>query len=457
MSKKTERENFGSRFAVVMAMAGAAVGLGNIWRFPYIAGEHGGSAFIIMYIVATVFISLPIFFAEMVIGRRSRTSAYGAMAVLAPKSKFWKFAGFLPVIIPIVINSYYCVVGGWSLDFLVKSCRMVFVKTAPEATVGIFGDFISQTWSPLIMGALFLAFTGVVIAGGVRSGIEKFSKYAMPTLFVLIVLIMVYSFSLPGAEDGIKYLLTPDFSQLTPKSFAYALGQSFFSLSLGMGAIITYGSYVKKDEDIIASGAGSAISDLVFAVLAGFAIMPAVFAAGIGPGSGPGLVFQSIPYVFSTMADSAPVFSAVVSILFFLTVVVAALTSSMCLYEVVVAYLLEKFGIKRPAGSLVTFCVIGFLGIFSSLSFGLLGDVHIFGMSIFDCFDWVSSNILLIISAFLSVIFAGWILKEDELYDELTNGGGSPRNVRLFKFVRFLMRWVCPVAVVTIFLTNFML
>lgn len=457
MSKITERENFGSRFAVIMAMAGAAVGLGNIWRFPYIAGEHGGAAFIIMYILATVFISLPIFLAEVAIGRRSAVSSYGAMSTLAPKKKIWKSVGFLTVLIPVVINSYYCVVGGWSLEYLIKSCQMVFVNTPPEATTSIFGDFISQTWTPLVMAAVFLALTGLVIAGGVSSGIEKFSTYAMPLLFVLIMVIMVYSLSLPGSGDGIRYLLTPDFSQLTPKSFAYALGQSFFSLSLGMGAIITYGSYVRKDEDLVASGAGSALSDLVFAVLAGFAIMPAVFAAGVEPGAGPGLIFQSIPFVFSTMADSMPVFSAVVSILFFLTVVVAALTSSMCMYEVVVAYLLERFGIKRPVGSVITFCVVGFLGIFSSLSFGLLGDVKIFGMGIFDTFDWLSSNILLIISGLLSVVFAGWVLTEKELYDELTNGGTALRNVRIFKTVRFLMRWVCPVAVVLIFFTNFIL
>lgn len=457
MSNKNERENFGSRFAVIMAMAGAAIGLGNIWRFPYMVGEHGGSAFVIMYVLATLFISLPIFFAEVAIGRRSKTSAYGAMAKLAPKSKFWKVASFLPVLIPIVIDSYYCVVGGWSLEYLIKSCEMVFVNTSPEATRDIFGAFISQTWSPLIMAAIFLALTGLVIAGGVRSGIEKFSTYAMPALFVLILVIMFYSMSLPGSMDGLKYLATPDFSQLTPRSFAYALGQSFFSLSLGMGAIITYGSYVKKDEDIVASGVGSAISDLVFAVLAGFAIMPAVFAAGVEPGAGPGLIFQSIPFVFSKMAVTMPVFSTIVSILFFLTVVVAALTSAMCMYEVVVAYLLEQFGIRRPVGSIITFCVIGFLGIFSSLSFGLLGDVQIFGMGIFDCFDWVSSNILLIISGFLSVLFAGWVLKEDELRDELTNGGTIASNVRLFKAIRFLMRWVCPIAVVLIFFTNFIL
>ncbi len=457
MSQKIERDNFGNRFAVIMAMAGAAIGLGNIWRFPYMVGEHGGAAFVIMYVLCTLLISLPIFLAEVSIGRRSGTSAYGAMAKLAPKSRFWKAAGVLPVIIPIVIASYYSVVGGWSLEYLFKSCGLVFTRSTPEEASALFGGFITQTWTPLIMAALFLAMTGLVIAGGVRSGIEKFSTYAMPALFVLILVIMVYSISLPGSKDGIKYLLTPDFSAITPRSFAYALGQSFYSLSLGMGAIITYGSYVSKKENLVASGFGSATSDLLFAILAAFAIMPAVFAADIEPGAGPGLIFQTIPFVFSKMAVDMPIISSFVSILFFMTIVVAALTSNMCMYEVVVAYLDENFGIKRSIGSIITFCVIGFLGIFSSLSFGLLKDVSIFNMSIFDLFDWVSSNVLLLLSGFLSVVFSGWVMPEEDLRDELTNGGSLKSNLKWFKLLRFLMRWVAPVAILLIFITNFIL
>jgi len=456
MGHKTERENFGSRFAVIMAMAGAAIGLGNIWRFPYMVGEHGGAAFIIVYIVATLVLSLPIFLSEVIIGRRSRTSAYGAWAKLKP-TKFWKVVGFLPVLIPIIITSYYSVVGGWALEYLIKSCEMTFIHTAPEQTSSIFGTFISQTWTPLIMSAIFLIATGVVIAGGVKGGIEKFSKITMPVLFVLIVVIMIYSISLPGAIGGLKYLIKPDFSEMTPQTFAYAMGQSFYSLSLGMGAIITYGSYVSKNENLFVSGIGTAASDLMFAILAGFAIMPAVFAAGIEPNAGPGLIFQTIPFVFSKMGVTLPAISAIISIIFFLTIVVAALTSNMCMYEVVVAYLIEKFGIKRGKASVIVFAVIGFLGIFSSLSFGPLQDVQIFGKGVFDFFDWVSSNILLTIAGFLSVVFAGWIMKEEDLKDEFTNGGTIARNVRWFKVIRFLMRWIAPIAVIAIFITNFIL
>lgn len=453
---KQKRENFGSRFAVIMTMAGAAIGLGNIWRFPYMVGEHGGAAFIIVYILATMFISLPVFLSEVIIGRRSRTSAYGAWGKLKG-TKFWKVMGFLPVLIPIVIASYYSVVGGWALEYLIKSCQLVFVNTPPTEAESIFGSFISQTWTPLILAAIFLIATGVVIAGGVSSGIEKFSKITMPVLFVLVIVIMGYSISLPGAMDGVKYLVKPDFSQMTPQTFAYALGQSFYSLSLGMGAIITYGSYVKSKENLFVSGVGTAVSDLVFAILAGFAIMPAVFAAGINPAAGPGLIFQSIPFVFSKMGVTLPIVSAVVSIIFFLTIVVAAMTSNMCMYEVGVAYLIEKFGMKRKPAAVIIFVVCGFLGIFSSLSFGVLSDVTILGKGIFDFFDWVSSNILLTIAGFLSVVFAGWVLKEEDLKDEFTNGGTIERNVRIFGLVRFLMRWIAPPAVVIIFITNFIL
>ena len=289
-----------------MAMAGSAIGLGNIWRFPYMAGEHGGSAFVIIYIGATLLVSLPVFMAEVIIGRRSRTNAFHAMGVLAPGHPFWKIACALAVLIATISASYYSVIGGWSLGYFLHSCIEPFSQTPPDVASGLFGGFVSKPWTPLVLHLVFLGLCCAVVAGGVKSGIERFSKYTLPVLFVLIVAMIVYSVSLPGARAGVEYLLKPDFSELTPRTFAYALGQSFYSLSLGMGAIITYGSYVRRDENILASGLGTAVSDLVFAILAGLAIMPAVFAAGIEPGSGPGLIFQSIPYIFSQMGGEMP-------------------------------------------------------------------------------------------------------------------------------------------------------
>ena len=294
------RETFGSRAAVIMALAGSAIGLGNIWRFPYIVGENGGAAFILVYIACTLLLSLPIFLGESIIGRRSGANCRGAMERLAPGTQ-WKWLGYLSVLTPMVIVSYYSVIGGWSLDYLFKSLSFSFIRESPEAIGGMFGSLVSSTWAPLLFHTLFLGASIVVVAFGVKGGIEKFSKISMPVLFVLIVIIAVYSVTLPGAMDGVRYLVKPDFSKLSSDAFSAALGQSFFSLSLGVGTMLIYSSYVSKEENILVSGTGTALFDMLFAILAGFAVMPAVFAAGIAPSSGPGLVFETLPYIFAKM------------------------------------------------------------------------------------------------------------------------------------------------------------
>ena len=450
-----KREKFGGRLAVILAMAGSAIGLGNIWRFPYMVGEHGGAAFVFVYILATILISLPVFLAEVMIGRRSHTNARDAFARLSRHHPFWKAAGYLTILIPTLIASYYSVIGGWSVEYFVKSCGMTFVKTAPEEVSGLFAPFVSSAWTPVVMHLVFLSACVGVVAGGVKSGIEKFSKVSLPVLFVLIIFILGYSVALPGAGAGVRYLLHPDWSELTPRTFAYAMGQSFFSLSLGMGAIITYGSYVSKRENILVTSSGTAVSDLLFAILAGFAIMPAVFAAGIEPGAGPGLIFQTVPYVFSKMAADLPVLSGAVSIIFFLAIIVAAMTSLISLVEVGVSFLMERKGLSRGRACLVVFAICGTLGTLCSLSFGPLANATVAGMSIFDLLDWVCSNILLLVMALLAVIFVGWILPKRVVRDEFTNGGSV--NGRVFPVVYFLIKWVAPIAVVIIFFTNFIL
>ncbi|MCR4823903.1 MAG: sodium-dependent transporter [Bacteroidales bacterium] len=452
-----KREKFGGRLAVILAMAGSAIGLGNIWRFPYMVGEHGGAAFVFVYIFATLLISLPVFLAEVMIGRRSHTNSRDAFARLSRQHPFWKAAGYLTILIPTLIACYYSVIGGWSVEYFIKSCGLAFVQMEPDEASGFFGAFVSSTWTPVIMHLLFLGVTVAVVAGGVKSGIEKFSKISLPVLFVLIIMILTYSVSLPGAGDGVRYLLHPDWSELTPRTFAYAMGQSFYSLSLGMGAIITYGSYVSKKENILATSTGTAVSDLMFAILAGFAIMPAVFAAGIEPGAGPGLIFQSIPYVFSKMGTTLPVVSSVVAILFFLAIIVAAMTSIISLVEVGVSFLVERAGMSRGRACLVLFLICGSFGVLCSLSFGPLAEMKVAGMTVFDLFDWVCSNILLLLMALLAVIFVGWVLPRRVVHDEFTNGGRLPFNERLFPVVYFLIKWVAPIAVVIIFFTNFML
>ena len=451
------REHFGSRLAVILAMAGSAIGLGNLWRFPYIVGEHGGAVFIIVYTIATLLVSLPVFLAEVIIGRRSHTNARDAFARLSGQHPFWKAAGWLTILIPMLISSYYSVIGGWSMEYFFKSCGFAFSRMTPEAASGIFSGFVSSTWTPVLMHLLFFAATVGVVAGGVRAGIEKFSKITLPALFVMIIFILVYSVTLPGAGAGVRYLLHPDWSELTPRTFAYAMGQSFFSLSLGMGAIITYGSYVKREENILVTGVGTAVSDLLFAILAGFAIMPAVFAAGIEPGAGPGLIFQSIPYVFAKMGADLPVLSGIASIVFFLSVIVAAMTSSISLVEVGASFLMERTGMSRGKACLLIFAVCGGLGVLCSLSFGPIAGVKLAGMTLFDLLDWSCSNILLLVMALLAVIFVGFVLKRSEVRDEFTSGRAHAFNDRIFPLVWFLIKWVAPVAVVIIFFTNFIL
>ncbi|MEE3463774.1 MAG: sodium-dependent transporter, partial [Candidatus Cryptobacteroides sp.] len=243
--EKTKRENFGGRAAVIMALAGSAIGLGNIWRFPYMVGENGGAAFVLVYIAATLLISLPIFLAETVIGRRSGANCRGAMEKLAPASG-WKWFGYLSVITPMIIVSYYSVVGGWSLNYLWKACTLSFLHSSPEQISGMFGELTSSVWTPILFHTLFLGLSVIIVALGVKGGIERVSKFCLPVLFLLIVMIAVYSLSLPGSKAGVEYLLKPDFSKLSPRSCAAAMGQSFYSLSLGMGIVITYSSYISR-------------------------------------------------------------------------------------------------------------------------------------------------------------------------------------------------------------------
>lgn len=450
-----KRERFGSRFAVIAAMAGSAVGLGNIWRFPYVLGQYGGAAFILVYIAASLLVALPIFFAESVIGRRSGRDTYGAMQQLAPGTA-WKWAGLLTILSPLLILSYYSVVGGWSVEFLFKSLSFSFTeKAAAEEVSGYFGKFISSTWQPILSHTLFMAMVAGVVLGGVKNGIERFSKVAMPLLFVLILFIVGYSLTLPGSRAGVEYLVKPDFSKLTADAYAAALGQAFFSLSLGVGTVLTYASYVKKEENLVVSGVGTAVSDLVFAMIAAFAVMPAVFAAGIEPGSGPGLVFQTLPYIFNTMSQTLPITSALVSIAFFLSILAAALTSAISMLEVGVAYLVDEKGMERRRATLLLAFGTWLLGVLCSLSFGPLAHVKLLGLSIFDFLDALCSNWLLPMGGLLFTLFVGWWMSKADVRDELTNGG--TRNVRLFDLVYFLMRYLAPVGIVVVFLSNLFL
>ena len=450
----SQREHFGSRFAVIAAMAGSAVGLGNIWRFPYILGENGGAAFILVYIAASLILVLPIFYAESIIGRRARSDTYGAMKKLAPGTR-WHWVGLLTVISPLLLLSYYSVVGGWSVEYLFKSLSFSFTEVPAEEIPGFFGHFISSPWQPVFTHTAFMAMVTGIVLGGVKKGIEQFSKVAMPLLFVLILVIMVYSLTLPGAFKGVEYLVKPDFSRLTADAIAAALGQAFFSLSLGVGTILTYSSYVKKEENLLVSGLGTAVSDLLFALIAAFAVMPAVFAAGIQPGGGPGLVFETLPFIFHKMGEGMPVVTTLISSVFFVAILAAALTSAISMLEVGVTFLADEKGMPRRRATLLLAFLCWAVGILCSLSFGPLADVKVLGLSFFDFLDGLCSDWLLPLGGLVFTLFVGWKMSKADVRDEFTNGGTV--NRRLFDVVYFLMRFVAPVGILVIFATNLLL
>ncbi len=442
------RDSFGSRFGAIVAMAGSAVGLGNLWRFPYLVGENGGAAFIIVYILLSFLICLPIFVSEFVIGRRSQKNAYAAFRDLSGGSE-WRWIGLFTVIVPLIVLSYYSVIGGWSVEYLLKSLSFSFSDASRITMNTMFTDFVSSTWAPLATHTVFLLITTLIVIVGIKDGIEKFSKVMMPLLFIIVVAIAIYSLMLPGASAGVDYLFRPDFSKIDAKACASALGQAFFSLSLGFGTIMTYASYVSKGDNIMTQSAATAISDLMFALIAGVAIMPAVFAFGIDPQAGPGLVFETLPYIFGQMPAGG-----LIAILFFAALLVAALTSSISMLEVAVAYLVEEKKFSRVWACITLFVICWIVGALCSLSFGPLSHLRINGGNLFDFFDSLSSNVLMTLGSLFTVLFVGWRLKRTDIYDEFTNGGTLSTNARIFGVLWLLIRYICPLAIISIFLVG---
>ena len=439
-----KRDSFGTSFGVLVALAGSAVGLGNLWRFPYLVGENGGAAFIFIYLVFVMLVGLPVMYAEFIVGRRSQASARSAFRKLAPGSR-WGIAGVLGVVCCVLILSFYSVVGGWSAEYLLKALRFDFTNGDPEYLRTMFSSFSTSVWRPLIGHTVFLVMTAGVVIAGVQNGIEKFSKVMMPLLFLIMIGIAIRSMTLPGSSQGISYLFKPDWSKVTSQTFLAALGQAFFSLSLGSCMVITYASYVKKESRIIALGAQTAISDTLFAIIAGCAIMPAVFVFGISPGEGPDLVFITLPEIFSQM----PV-GGVIAIFFFVALLLAALTSSISMLEVAVAFCIEEFKMKRTVAVVIVFSLIWVLGCLCSLSFGPLSGFKIIGKTIFELFDFVTADFMMLIGGQLVVIFVGWKLGRKVVFDELTNGGTHPVPVWMLKAILFLIRFVAPAALLAI-------
>lgn len=434
--EKTTRESWGSRFGFVMAAAGSAVGLGNIWRFPYLTGQNGGSAFILIYLACVLFIGLSIMTAEFAVGRRSQLAAVGAFKKY---HKGWTFAGVLGVISGFFIMGFYPVVGGWATAYIFKSFGGLLKDTA--AIGGGFGAFIGDPIQPLLWMAAYMAANIYIVAKGVSGGIEKAGKVLMPTLYVLLVFIALRSLSLPGSGAGLTFLFKPDFSVVTGKTFLAALGQAFFSLSLGMGCMITYGSYVKKHEKLPTNALIVVLMDTSVALLAGIALFPAIFAFGLEPAAGPGLVFVVAPKIFAAMGALGPILSAI----FFMALMIAALTSSVSLLEVVVAYLMDERKMGRKKAVAISSSIMVALCVLSSLSLGAISGVKILGVGFFDFFDILTDKIFLAIGGMLISIFAGWFLKKEDLKDELTNGGTV--KFALFEAWHFMIKFVIPIAI----------
>ena len=438
-----KRSSFSGKLGFVLATAGSAVGLGNIWRFPYLAAKYGGGIFLLVYLILAITFGFALMCAEIAIGRKTGVSAIGAYKKL---DKRFSFIGILASIVPMIILPYYSVIGGWIIKYL-----GVFVSgnMANAATDGYFESFIAQPTEPIGWFLLFMGLTALVVLFGVEKGIEKVSKIMMPVLVVLTVFIAIYSMCMPGAFEGVLYYITPDFSKFSATTVLAAMGQLFYSMSLAMGIMITYGSYMKKDVNVESAAKQIELFDTGIAFFAGLMIVPAVFAFSGGDetalGKGPGLMFITLPKVFESMAGGS-----IIGTVFFLLVLFAALTSSISLMETVASIFMDKFGWNRKLTCILVFLFCVALGLPSSLGFGVLSDVTIMNFSFLDFFDFISNSVLMPIVAFLTCIFVGYIIKPKTLTDEIESSGKFKRK----KMFVVIIKYIAPVCIILILVSS---
>jgi len=474
-----KRDGFSSKFGIIAAAAGSAIGLGNIWKFPYITGENGGAAFIIIYLICIALIGAPVMLSEFIIGRRAQKNAVGAFKRLAPNTP-WFLTGWMGIGAAFMILSFYGVVAGWTIHYVILSVQNVFSSWAEGESVTVFVDFISGSggkwWLPIIYQVIFMALTASIVLGGIKDGIEKYSKILMPLLLGLIIILDIRAITLPGAGAGVEFLLMPKFSKIAsnPSAVLDALGHAFFSLSLGMGTMITYGSYISKKEGLGSTSIQVTIADTLIALLAGLAIFPAVFAYGISPDEGAGLVFMTLPSVFAQMP-----LGVLFSIMFFGLLTVAALTSSVSILEVVVAYFKEELNMVRKKATIIAASIITLVGVLATLSYSQIklfnGEVFPFfelikvkekvdGVVVdeywtflqkhnfFDWIDKISANVLLPLGGLFIILFVGHKMKKEDVQDELSNSGA----LRISYYIVFevLAKWVAPIGIILVFLYN---
>lgn len=443
---KEQRGAFSSNFGSMMAVVGSAVGLGNIWRFPYLAGANGGAAFLLLYLFLILLVGLPLILSEFVIGRATHRGAVGSFKQLAPRSK-WYLVGYMGVVAGFCILGFYSVIAGWSVRFLYDSIINANVGLSHDEIAASFNAFKNTGWQPILLSAGFLALTAFVVLKGVEKGVERWNKILMPLLIFILLLLCINSFTLDGFGAGMSFLFKPDFSKITANTVLDALGQVFFTLSLGMGVMITYSSYVVKPENMLRSKGIVTMIDTSIAIISGIAIFPAVFTFGISPTQGPDLIFLTLPNVFGQMAGGQ-----YVGILFFLLITIAALTSMVSIFEMMTNYMMEELKMTRRRAVLwllITLCLVAALCAQSQVEGSrlMIGDYNVF-----DFLDMLSSNYLMTIGGLLIVIFAGWHISEKRLRKVFTTNGMY--NNRIFPVFRFVIRYVSPIAVAIIFLSK---
>ncbi len=464
-SSETQRDQWGSRLGFIMAAAGSAVGLGNLWKFPFLAGQNGGGAFVLVYLVILFIVGFTLMMAEIAVGRYAQLNAIGAYRKIKAN---WGWVGSLGVLAGFLILSFYSVVGGWIISYLVKAASGSFNTADVTVLGGMFSEFISSAGMPIFYHAIFMLMTLGIVIGGIQNGIEKYSKIMMPSLFVILVLVMLRSVTLDGAMEGIRFFLTPDFSKINGGVILSALGQVFFSLSLGMGCMITYGSYLSKDENIPQSSMIIPLIDTGVALLAGLAILPAVFAFGFSPSAGPGLLFITLPAVFSKMP-----MGSLVGVAFFVLALFAAVTSSISLLEVCVSYAVDEWKWTRKKATYLISGLIFLLGVPCSLSQGPWSHITLIkGKNILDSVDFLATNVLLPLGGIFLSIFVGWVwglyreqrihktddgktvitweLAYTDAIKEVTNDGKI--NFALAPIWVFLIKWIAPIAIGIVFI-----
>lgn len=437
----SSRESWATRVGFILAATGSAIGLGNIWRFPYMTGEHGGAAFLVIYLIAIVLIGYPVMVNEITLGRKTNRNPVGVFKALAPGSPWW-LVGALAVFTAFVILSYYAVVAGWSLAYIYK---VIASTTTPDINhADVFVGHITSVWEPIFWQALFMVLTAGVIAAGVVKGIQRCVTVLMPVLLVIMIILIARALTLPGAGEGLAYYLRPDFSEVTGRTLLGAISQAFFTLSLGMGILITYGSYLRETDEIPGNAVSIVGLDTGIALLAGFAIFPAVFALGFEPGAGPGLVFITLPAVFAEMP-----LGTVFGILFFLLLSIAALTSAFSLLEVVAAWLIDEKGWSRAKTAVMAGIAVFLVGLPATLGYSVLGHVEspVLNMDILDTYDWFANSIFLPLGGLLAAIFAGYAWGTKNAIEEANKG---KTTLAIGEWWGFLIRYVVPVLIIVI-------